>query len=130
MRYLLDTQVFYWLVQAGHSVPTGLQDTLSNPDVTLLVSDVSAYEVGLKVWLGKFDQARSLADTWATSVAQMRAVSLPVNTRHALTGARLDWEHRDPFDRLIVAQAVIEDCVLVTADRAMLLAPDVQLLRW
>ena len=116
MRYLLDTHVFLWLLGTPQLVPERLRDELAQPESELLVSAVSALEVATKVRLGKLDPARHLVATWSARVQDLRAVELPVSTEHALLAGSLDWPHRDPFDRLLVAQALAEDVPLVSAD--------------
>ena len=71
-----------------------------------------------------------LVDQWATAVAELGAHELVVSTEHAVLAGKLDWAHRDPFDRLLVAQAIVEDLTLVTADRAVLVAPGLAVLPW
>lgn len=86
--------------------------------------------MSLKVRLGKLDSARKLDSTWHDSLARPQATGLDVSVTHALRAGRLDWDHRDPFDRLLVAQAQAESLALVTADRAMLSAPDIEIVPW
>lgn len=119
VRFLLDTHVFLWLLGSPELVPDRLRDELAKPDNELLVSAVSAMEVATKVGLGKLDSARSLIDTWAARVQDLGAVHLPISTEHALLAGSLDWGHRDPFDRLLVAQGLVENVTLVTSDPRM-----------
>lgn len=116
VRYLLDTHVFLWLLGAPELVPERLRDELAQPESELLVSAVSALEVATKVRLGKLDSARHLVATWSARVQDLRAVELPVSTEHALLAGSLDWPHRDPFDRLLVAQALVENLTVVSSD--------------
>lgn len=116
MRYLLDTHVFLWLLGTPELVPDALRDDLAQPDNDLLVSAVSAMEVATKVRLGKLQPARHLVATWSARVQDLRASELPVSTEHALLAGSLEWTHRDPFDRLLVAQGLVENVTLVTSD--------------
>ena len=84
----------------------------------LFVSAISAYEVAQKVRLGKWPQAESLSLDWDELVASTDALSLPLESADALMAGRLSWDHRDPFDRLIAAQAMRRGYQLVSADRA------------
>ena len=81
------------------------------------VSAISAYEVAQKVRLGKWPQAESLSLDWDELVASTDALSLPLESADALMAGRLSWDHRDPFDRLIAAQAMRRGYQLVSADR-------------
>lgn len=116
VRYLLDTHVFLWLLGTPDLVPEPLRHELAQPDNELLVSAVSALEVATKVRLGKLDTARHLVATWSARVQDLRAGELVVSTEHALLAGSLDWRHRDPFDRLLVAQALVENLTIVSSD--------------
>jgi PIN domain nuclease of toxin-antitoxin system len=116
VRYLLDTHAFLWLLGSPELVPARLRRDLASPDNELVVSAVSGLEVATKVRLGKLDAARHLVATWSARVQDLRAVELPVSTEHALLAGSLDWQHRDPFDRLLVAQALVENLTMVTSD--------------
>ena len=116
MRYLLDTHVFLWLLGTPELVPDALRDDLAHPDHELLVSAVSAMEVATEVHLGKLEPARHLVATWSARVHDLRALELSITTEHALLAGSLDWAHRDPFDRLLVAQGLVENVTLVTSD--------------
>lgn len=115
VSYLLDTHAFYWLVQRGRSVPDHVVQALTGSEIR--VSAVSAYELARKQWLGKVDTS-GLVEEWVPTVSRLGARELPLTTEHALAAAGLDWAHRDPFDRMLAAQAKAEDLTLVTADPA------------
>ena len=117
MRYLLDTHAFLWLLGSPELVPEQLRDELARPASELIVSSVSALEVATKVRLGKLDSARHLVATWSARVQDLRAVELPVSAEHALLAGSLDWPHRDPFDRLLVAQALVENLTMISSDK-------------
>lgn len=118
VTYLLDTHVFLWLVSAPERVPA--RELLRLPGTRLLVSSVSAMEVATKVRLGKLREGVPLANesTWYEALCTMRADELPISTRHSLLAGGMDWGHKDPFDRLLAAQAIIEEVPLMTADQA------------
>jgi PIN domain nuclease of toxin-antitoxin system len=130
VTYLLDTHAFLWLALGLRPVPTALGAQLANPQNQLAVSAISAFEVATKVRLGKLDDASRLLPHWQQAVSGLAANDLPVSVEHGLLAGMLDWDHRDPFDRLLVAQAIHGGLTLVSADRALFDAPDVDLLRW
>jgi len=118
VRLLLDTHVFLWL----NSVPERLGhhlDLMRNEETELLLSAASAWEIAIKVGVGRL----SLPQPPERYVpARLRAIggrSLPVEQEHALAVATLPELHRDPFDRLLVAQSLHVDATLVTADPAV-----------
>ncbi len=110
MRLLLDTQVAIWWDMGAPLSPIAMQAIRDADDV--YVSAASAWEVAIKAALGKIRSDRSLAEVCADS----GFVELPVLMRHTEALQSLEPLHRDPFDRLLVAQAAQEQLVLVTRD--------------
>lgn len=104
MRYLLDTHV--------------------------LVSAVSAMEVSTKVRLGRLPRGRALVEAWSSRIAELGADELAISSEHAVLAGTMTWGQRDPFDRLLVAQSVVENVTLVTQDAAIRELPGVRLLAW
>ncbi|MGL5825710.1 MAG: type II toxin-antitoxin system VapC family toxin [Nocardioides sp.] len=129
-KYLLDTHAFIWLSLGLRQVPESVDAVLADPDTRVFVSTISAYEVATKVRLGKWDQAAKVVMHWERAAVAISAEQLSLNFEHASLAGSLDWAHRDPFDRMLVAQAQINGLTLVTADRAMNDAPGVRLLQW
>lgn len=129
VKYLLDTHVLLWLYAEPQRVPDRVRSALSDTENELVVSAVSALEVATKVRLGKLD-APGLLDSWVRRTEQIGAALLPIGTGHALLAGRMEWPHRDPFDRLLIAQATIEGLVLVTVDPALRALPTPPVLTW
>lgn len=127
VTYLLDTHVLLWLLSQAERIGTDARERLADRSAVLLVSSVSAFEVATKVRLGKLS-APGLLEAWSRRVGDIDAVELPLTTEHALLAGAMSWEHRDSFDRLLVAQAVVESAVLVTADATIGTLPAPQLL--
>jgi len=130
VTYLLDTHVFLWLLGAPSQVATDVRERLADPVNTLLVSAVSAMEVATKVRLGKLPSGRHLVSSWSDRVADLRAQQVDLNTAEALLAGSLEWDHRDPFDRLLVAQALARAATLVTDDQALHGIPTLRTLGW
>lgn len=128
-HHLLDTHVLLWLLADPASVPDSCRRVLADRDNRLLVSAASALEVATKVRLGKL-HAPELVSSWPHRIAEIGASDLPITVDHALNAGSLDWAHRDPFDRLLVAQAIQEAAVLVTVDSAIRRYPAVRVLTW
>ncbi len=115
MRLLLDTHVFLWAVTANRSLKSSAQEFLSKADA-VYVSAASIWEIAIKARLGKIEaDVGSLADAIEGSGFQ----ELPVSARHAAAVAKLPLHHRDPFDRLLLAQAFSEPLRFVTVDGAL-----------
>lgn len=116
MRLLLDTNVVVWLLLGERSsVPEDVAQSLSSPSSTVLVSAVSVWEIAIKRSLGKLH----IDSDWYRALMRLDLDHLPVSAEHAHGVQDLPWHHRDPFDRLLVAQSLIESCTLVTADRTL-----------
>lgn len=116
MTYLLDTHILLWLLGEPHRLPDSLIDELAHPDTRLLVSAASAMEVATKTRIGKLPIGEPLVAGWDERCAEIEADELPISAHHALLAGSLVWPHRDPFDRLLAAQAIIEGIPLVTND--------------
>lgn len=129
VTYLLDTHVFVWLLTEPSRVGGPVLELLGDPAVPLLVSAACAMEVATKVRLGKFDAAAALVDSWDMQVSAIGAVGTPIEPRHALLAGNMAWEHRDPFDRLLAATALLEGYTLVTGDARLLELPGLRALR-
>jgi PIN domain nuclease of toxin-antitoxin system len=129
MKFLLDTHVLLWLLGAPDRVPEHVRDQLADPANTLSVSAVSALEVATKERLGKMPST-GLVASWSSRVGDIGATELAVESGHALLAGSMRWAHRDPFDRLLVAQATIEAMTLVTVDPALRDLPSPPMLTW
>jgi PIN domain nuclease of toxin-antitoxin system len=121
---LLDTNVAVWLLLGDReSVSPGAVVALEDERNDIAVSAASVWEIAIKRSLGKL----VIEDRWARALWGLGLHSLPVSAVHAEAVEHLPWHHRDPFDRLLVAQASLEERTLVSAD-PRLRAYDVDLL--
>lgn len=116
MRYLLDTQVWLWMLAAPERLGERARRLAEEPGSELLLSAASSWEIAIKHALGRL----ALPEPPATYVpARIRASGvqpLAIHHSHALRTAGLEPLHRDPFDRLLIAQAQVEGLTVVTAD--------------
>ena len=103
MRLLLDTHVLLWAVSGDARLPPALAAQLRAPDNALLVSTVSAWELSIKVHLGKLPGAAPVLSDFPAVVARLGAEVLNITPAHAIRAGALDWAHRDPFDPMLVA---------------------------
>lgn len=115
---LLDTRAFVWAVSLPERLGSEGRDLIKNPTNQLLVSAATAWELATKVRLGKFPEAEPLVARYKSIVDTLGADELAVEAAHALRAGTMPWDHRDPFDRMLAAQAMIEGAVLVTRDAA------------
>ncbi|MEE4023948.1 type II toxin-antitoxin system VapC family toxin [Gordonia sp. PKS22-38] len=116
---LLDTNALLWLVSAPDRVSDRARGILADQTNELFVSAVSAWELAIKTRLGRID-ADPLLSAWDATVAGLSAVDLPIDSADAAMAGRLPWEHRDPFDRMIVAQASRRGLMIATSDRQII----------
>jgi PIN domain nuclease of toxin-antitoxin system len=123
-RLLLDTHALIWALADPDQLNPAVRERLFDLSTPVLVSPASIYEITLKVALGKLEAPA--ADLLAT-VTQSGFEELPLRLSHANLAGRLPPHHRDPFDRLLIAQALLEHLTLVSRD-ALLQAYGVQLL--
>lgn len=117
--FLLDTHVFLWLLSEPERIASEVVDDLADPEHTLLVSAASAMEIATKTRLGKLD-GEPVVTAWRRTVEGIGARELGISGEHAVLAGTLRWAHRDPFDRLLVAQAILEPATLVTGDAAII----------
>lgn len=118
MRVLLDTQVVLWAL----SDPARLgsqRDLVADRTVTRLLSAVVVWEVAIKVGLGRLQLGMGVPEWAARAARALVAEPVPVTAEHAAFVAGLPRHHRDPFDRMLVAQAHALEVPLISADRAL-----------
>ena len=127
-RILLDTHALLWALLEPERIPAATLDTVRDPATTLLVSAASAWEIAIKHRLGRMEGAEAVFEGYAEHLERLRAEELAISGRQALTAGLLRWEHRDPFDRIIVAQCMLESVSLVTADRALSSFPGINVM--
>ncbi len=123
VSYLLDTHVLLWLLGDVQRVPGGLVEELADSETRVWVSSASAMEIATKVRIGKLPVAEPLLATWFDRMSEIEVEELPITTRHALLAGSLTWHHRDPFDRFLAAQSMVEGTPLVTNDPVLRALP-------
>lgn len=115
-KVLLDTHAMLWWWTEPGKLPAPVLNTLQSPRTEIFASAVSACELSYKHHLGKLTLPADLLDAFEEAVAAERWTPLPVSTTHCLLAGRLSSSHRDPFDRLLAAQAMTEKLALVSVD--------------
>lgn len=129
VTHLVDTHILLWLFSEPNRIPEYVRDALADRTNPLLVSSASALEIATKARLGKL-VAPGLVQTLPARLSALDATSLPITVDHALLAASISWAHRDPFDRLLVAQATLEDATFVTVDKTIASLPVLRVLTW
>ena len=127
--YLLDTHTFLWAVhEEGSRLSENVRNLLKTPDAPIYVSAVSAYEIMNKYRIGKLPGYAYVADNYLDILIKFGADELSISTKHAHYAGQFKWDHRDPFDRLLAAQAFISNLTLVSNDPAFQSLPWVTVL--
>ena len=112
-RYLLDTHAFIWLVMGDRRLSAEIIELVESFANDTYVSAANIWEISIKQGIGKLPPLSRDAEKVIDETGLIR---LDISTRHAQLAGRLPLLHRDPFDRMLVAQAQIEDLVLITDD--------------
>lgn len=114
MRLLLDTHALLWWLAGSDLLSVEARKAIENPANTVLVSAASAFEIATKHRLGKLPGAAAIAADIAGCVADQGFAQLPISLRDGERAGALAGIHRDPFDRMLIAQALGEKLVLVS----------------
>lgn len=122
MKLLLDTHVLLWAAGNSPRLSTAAKDLIEDDGNSLVFSVASIWEVVIKRALGRVD-FRADPARLRQSLMTSGYTEWPIASSHALAVAQLPHHHRDPFDRLLVAQAIVEGATLVTADRTVFRYP-------
>ena len=128
LGYLLDTCAFLWSIQKDVKLGSNARMVIEDADTTLFLSSISAYEIMYKHRIGKLPEYEELVSDYFSFIQKLGVTELSVNTRHTHLAGKADWEHRDPFDRLLAAQASTENLILITNDPAFETLPWVKTL--
>lgn len=119
MRVLVDTHVLIWAELDNGRISSRAQELLESTESEIFVSAASAWELVTKVRLGKLPGAEALVATFPQRIEALGFHKLSVTIEHAQRAGLLDGDHKDPFDRLLVAQALIEEMIILSNDQAL-----------
>lgn len=116
MRLLLDTHALLWWLFDDRKLSSAARTAIADPESEILVSAASAWEIATKHRLGRLDEAGDVPVRLPEYLHRARFAALGISLDHALSAGALPGPHKDPFDRLLIAQARIEDLTAVTTD--------------
>lgn len=114
LKLLLDTHALIWWLEGDEALTNRAREAISDEANTVAVSAASAMEVATKFRIGKLTQAALLAQNFEAIIADQGFVELAISVHHARLAGEMNIAHKDPFDRLLIAQAQAEDMVLVS----------------
>lgn len=115
--YLLDTHSLLWATYSPDMLPSRVRNLLQRQDAPIYASAISAFEIAQKHRVGKLDFARAHAIKFSDEIAKDNLESLPLTADHARLAGALQISHRDPFDRMLIAQAQIEELTLISNEK-------------
>ena len=116
---LLDTHTLLWLVSTPERVSTAAREQIADSTREVMVSAVSAWEIAIKTRLGRLN-GEPLLSAWPDILSAMAVTEVAIEAADAILAGRLAWNHRDPFDRIIVAQAARRGLTIATRDADIL----------
>ncbi|MFN7028463.1 MAG: type II toxin-antitoxin system VapC family toxin [Sphingopyxis sp.] len=117
MNLLLDTHTLIWAANEPEKLPNAVRSAIEDPDNHIWISAVSAFEIAIKFRIGKLAGADELAKRFADVIAGFGFNELPISVAHASLAGLLPFDHRDPFDRILIAQSQIEQYALVSNEK-------------
>jgi PIN domain nuclease of toxin-antitoxin system len=119
LRFLLDTHTLIWWMTTDAHLSKTARLLIEQKENISLVSAVSAWEIATKVRLGRLPAAADLVQNFVADLGRERIEILPVDAEHGIRAGLLPGPHKDPFDRMLIAQALAEDVPIVSNDRAL-----------
>jgi PIN domain nuclease of toxin-antitoxin system len=119
MRILLDTHALLWAAFRTDLLSPRARRLIQSQRNEILVSAASAWEITTKYRLGKLPMARVLVEDFVLTIKSAGYVALPITLEHALRAGRFVADHKDPFDRMLAAQAIHEDLALISNDNQL-----------
>ena len=115
MDYLLDTHAIIWFITDDKKLPSKCKEIIENTENNCFVSLSSYWEIAIKHSLDKLTLNTDLRKVF-TIIQESLITKLPINEEHILTSSKQEFHHRDPFDRLIIAQAITENLTILSID--------------
>lgn len=119
VNILLDTHTLLWLVSSPTEIDADALAAVSKPETRVWVSAASAWEIAIKTRIGRLD-GEALLSSWSDVIGGMSTDELAIESADAILAGRLPWTHKDPFDRVIVAQALRRNLTVATRDTKIL----------
>ncbi|WP_392533735.1 type II toxin-antitoxin system VapC family toxin [Nostoc sp. C117] len=113
MSFLLDTHILLWFLENDSKLSDRIREVITNPENLIFVSAISAWEISIKQSLGKLIAPGNLEEALHFSRFQVLSMTLA----HGIKVADLPLHHKDPFDRMLIAQALVEGLTIITVDQ-------------
>ncbi len=117
MQLLLDTHTFLWWLSGDSSLSTEARTAIADEGNSIFISAASAWEIATKHRIGKLPGVGAIVADLSGAIADQGFIGLPINLRHGQVAGALPGPHHDPFDRMLIAQAMVENLVLVSNEQ-------------
>ena len=127
--YLIDTHILLWHSQDSGKLSEAILEKISSPETRLLVSAATYWEMTIKKSLGKLDLTVSISDFYYSAIRNS-FYTIPIDFKHFQTLEKLPLLHADPFDRLIISQAISENLTIITQDQKFKLYEELVSIEW
>ncbi|MDR1294883.1 MAG: type II toxin-antitoxin system VapC family toxin [Bifidobacteriaceae bacterium] len=128
MRAILDTNAFLWAVREPAKLSRAASEVISDRANSLVVPACVSWELAIKHRRGRLPEAAPILADYAGTLARLGGAALAMSDAHTLVAGGMEWDHADPFDRMVVAIAIVENLPIVTADRIVAGAPGVRVI--
>ncbi|NLX54749.1 MAG: type II toxin-antitoxin system VapC family toxin [Planctomycetaceae bacterium] len=119
MKLLLDTHAFLWMSLDDPKLSDTARNVIAELENELLLSPSTFWEIGIKISIRRYELQEPLDVFVDREVQRNGLVILPITSQHAGQVARLPFHHRDPFDRLLIAQSIVEQVPIISADKQL-----------
>ena len=119
MKVLLDTHVLLWAIGDANKLSRRVRNILEDRTNEVFISSASFWEISTKYRIGRLPSADQIITNYETILNELDSLELSISIRHALTAGLFNTTHRDPFDRILAAQSLIENVALITQDKAL-----------
>jgi PIN domain nuclease of toxin-antitoxin system len=119
VRFLLDTHTLIWWMTNDPHLSDGARRLIAQRGNTSIVSAVSAWEIATKVRLGRLPSAADMIEDFVGDIQRQQMEILDVSAQHGIRAGTLPGPHKDPFDRMLIAQALAENIPIVSNDQAL-----------
>ncbi|PSR20263.1 MAG: PIN domain nuclease [Sulfobacillus acidophilus] len=120
IKVLLDTHVLLWALVEPDKLSPAATEIIEESQNTVVVSAASAWEVAIKFQLGRLPEARMVIEGYHNHLQTLRTLELAINSQHTIKAGTLNATHRDPFDRILAAQCLVEGLTIITKDHAFI----------
>jgi len=117
VRLLLDTHAFLWWLAGDETLSVAVRTAIADENNDIFVSAASAWEISTKHRLGRLPGVAAIVAALDATIADQRFIGLPISVLHVQAGGALPGPHRDPFDRMLIAQALVDRLVLISNEQ-------------